>query len=134
MTGFKSQLEAFKRKTVSKLEMAVREIISLTYTQVVQGSPVDTGLFRGNWQTSIGSPIDFPIEMLDKTGAASIENMESILGALALGQTSYMTNNVPYAQGLEDGNSTQAPNGMVKLAVQNFPSYAMRISAKYGAI
>ncbi len=47
--------------------------------------------------------------------------------------TTYATiyNQQPYAQRVEDGWSTQAPNGMMKITVKEFPQIVDSIAAKY---
>jgi hypothetical protein len=37
------------------------------------------------------------------------------------GHTIYIVNNLPYANALENGHSKQAPSGMVKVTLQEFP-------------
>jgi len=39
----------------------------------------------------------------------------------------YLTNNLPYAQRLEEGYSQQAPAGMVALTIQEFQAIANEI-------
>ena len=44
----------------------------------------------------------------------------AVLDQWTPGQTINLTNSMPYAKKLEDGSSTQAPSGVVRLAVQAY--------------
>lgn len=87
-------------------------------SRIIKESPVDTGRFRGNWQASIGSPLRNKLNTTDPSGAGSINKMGNVVQSLDMGQTFYMTNNLPYATRLEFGYSKQAPTGMLRVNVQ----------------
>ena len=105
--------------------------------RIVLRTPVDTGRARGNWQVSIGSPIETVVETMDPSGQQVIEDGTRIIadwsmsspsivsGVLTAVQkdlgafpTVWISNNVPYILWLEDGSSKQAPAGMVGLTIQ----------------
>ena len=100
-------------------EKQVRGTLFGLSSRIIKESPVDTGRFRGNWQASIGSPVLSTTSRLDRTGAGSINDAAVTLQGLKLGQTFYLTNNLPYARRLEYGShSKQAPNGFLRINVQ----------------
>jgi len=100
-------------------EKQVRGTLFGLSSRIIKESPVDTGRFRGNWQASIGSPVLSTTSRLDSTGAGSINDAAVTLQGLKLGQTFYLTNNLPYARRLEYGShSKQAPNGFLRINVQ----------------
>lgn len=74
------------------------------------------GTFRGNWQVTIGSPAQAPLEITDKNGAKTIAAAKAATKD-APGNIWYITNNMPYAQRLEFGWSTQAPGGFVRVSL-----------------
>lgn len=125
-------LQAFKAKTESKMEQAVRAIILQAFGECIRRSPVDTGRFKGNWQTSTAIPAGV-LEVMDPSGGRAIGDLRAALGAFEVGQTMYLANNLPYAERLEDGWSKQAPAGMVKLTVQRWQPIANRVIAQIGA-
>jgi len=90
---------------------------------VVRMSPVDTGRFRNAWVTSVSSPDNSQPEQIGGGAGAppSGEQMAQALGAMtalpAFG-VSFVQNNLPYAQRLEDGWSSQAPAGMVRATLE----------------
>lgn len=85
---------------------------------VVPATPVDTGRARGNWQTSIGSPLLGETGRLDKTGGVTINAGRAALSGRKAEQTIYITNNVPYIGRLNDGYSAQAPANFVERAIK----------------
>ncbi len=100
-------------------EKQVRGTLFGLSSRIIKESPVDTGRFRGNWQASIGSPVLSTTSRLDSTGAGSINDAAVTLQGLKLGQTFYLTNNLPYARRLEYGShSKQAPNGFLRINLQ----------------
>ena len=80
-------------------------------------TPVDTGRARGNWQAAVGAPVDVEIDRLDPSGGETIAAASRALIGLGAFKTIFITNNVPYIQALENGNSKQAPAGMVAIAL-----------------
>jgi hypothetical protein len=109
--------------------------------RVVLKTPVDEGRARGNWTISINAPVVAHRE--DFSGDPIVQGVQT-LGNLGIWQTVYIGNAVPYIHVLEyglfvppnpgpskdprqgrfgrilvqDGFSTQAPEGMARLSVQ----------------
>lgn len=112
VSGFVERASEALNKTATQVEIEVM-------TLVIIRSPVDSGRFRGNWQTSVGSAVTGEI---DRLGAQpSIEEMQSVVRALKGGRVSFLSNNLPYASRLElDGWSDQAPHGMVRRTVSEY--------------
>ncbi len=81
------------------------------------------GHFRANWQLNINAiPIN-EVDGIDKSGTRTISKAVSNIPAKAAGNVYYIANNLPYAQRLEEGWSTQAPFGMVGLTILEFQNY-----------
>lgn len=118
--GFADQVSAFTRKTEAKIETAIRKIALDVFAEVIMMSPVDTGRFRGNWQVAIGSTPSGTLEIDDRAGTATLSKAQAEALQLKAGQTIFLVNNLPYAQSLEYGSSTQAPGGMIRLTVQRW--------------
>lgn len=81
------------------------------------------GRFRGNWQVTLNGAAAGELDRIDPSGAQTLaEGIATISGATS-GATVYMVNNLPYAQRLEfDAWSSQAPAGMVRITVAEFPA------------
>ncbi|MDG4650113.1 HK97 gp10 family phage protein [Roseibacterium sp. SDUM158017] len=125
MTGqFSGQVRRWSEKTQRKMDMAVRKITLDVFSNVILLSPVDTGRFRGNWQPAVGRAVSGTIEAVDPSGATVTAKVQSSIQGVKAGDVIYMVNNLPYAERLENGWSSQAPSGMVALTVQRFQPIA----------
>jgi hypothetical protein len=97
------------------------------------------GRFRGNWQYGFGSAPTGDLPDIDPSGdteSSALSNVscgrirEGIKGHKISG-IHYIANNLPYAQALEDGHSTQAPAplGIVMRTMIEFPGIVKRAQA-----
>lgn len=128
--SFTGDLERFSAETLAKLELATKKIALDVFANVINMSPVDTGRFKGNWQTAVGAPVSGTIEALDPSGAVVTAKVAGVVETLEVGDVIYMVNNLPYAERLEEGYSGQAPSGMVRLTVQRFQPIANKVIAE----
>jgi hypothetical protein len=109
VASFNSDLKKFARTVNLDIETVVRKVAFDIYKGVTQKTPVDTGRAKANWNMGYGN-INYTVT----------EN--TIFTALpppngAGKKPIYITNNLPYINALENGSSTQAPNGMVSLTM-----------------
>lgn len=116
---FNAALDEFARTIApSELVKLQRRIVIEALRRIVLKTPVDTGRARGNWRVDIGTIDPVTTEMTDKQGAAVIREGIQKLRAIGFGQTVFISNSLDYIVFLEDGSSQQAPNGMVRLTLQ----------------
>lgn len=127
MGAFSDDLAKFEAKTSEKLDLAVRKIALELFSRVILKTPVDTGRARANWQVAIGALPNGTLQLEDKTGQATISAATARTAGVEAGDVIYLSNNLPYAERLEDGYSLQAPAGMVSLSVQEFQAIANEI-------
>ena len=118
--NFRGQLEAFAKKVTLSTTRAYTRIVELMAWQIIEGTPVDTGLARGNWQTGVNAAKAGPIDRLDPMGGAASEEVSMEMNGVKLGDQVWFTNDLRYIASLEYGHSKQAPYGMVRLAVLKF--------------
>ena len=85
------------------------------------------GRFRGNWQLGLNAKPSGEVDNIDANGSSTlVAGMANIPTTNAAGNIYYITNNLPYAQRLENGWSTQAPAGIVSLTVAEFDGIVLR--------
>lgn len=85
---------------------------------LVAGGEYVGGRFRGNWQVSFDVAKTGTLERIDPTGQASLGDGTTVIqGFTTQVGTIWMMNNLPYAQPLEYGHSSQSPAGMVRISV-----------------
>lgn len=146
--SFSLKLDEFVKKAKTNADIVVRKVVIDLSTRVVERSPVGNrelwadnkdrmskglplqpkgyigGRFRANWQYGNYSGAGIPMSDLpdiDASGQASIDRITSAVPSTgAAGMVHIVKNNLPYAKRLEEGWSTQAPEGMVGVTVLEF--------------
>ena len=115
MSQFKADFAKVLKRAGDKADLVVRKSALNLLAQMVATSPVDTGRFKSNWQTGVGS-------LNADTGSTtdSVGRFDSVIGGWTAGQSIWLTNSLPYAYRLEYGWSKQAPGGMVRIALADF--------------
>lgn len=105
-------------KNVTELVVQVQQKIGMDLLAgIVLMTPVDTGRAAGNWQVTLNAAASGVTDDLDPSRTSTIsKGSEVIMGAPAFTGI-YITNNLPYILRLEEGSSTQAPQGMVQTTV-----------------
>lgn len=90
-------------------------------TGVIERSPVDSGAFRGNHRVSVGSPDNgYSLDETDRTGGQALSRGSNVIGQIQQPLTLiYIQNNLPYAGVLENGSSSQAPQGVYAVTFNN---------------
>ena len=131
---FESELNKWATRLVPSIGKKIHGAVTeATYLGIVQKTPVLTARARGNWIPTLGSPslewgdhLNAGVSMtgVPPTGAerGAAKAIKSQLEVLALGSTiSYITNNLEYIEGLEDGTISMktAPNAMVQGTIIN---------------
>lgn len=113
---------AFAVKASEKdLAKVIKESVKELLIDIIDATPVDTGLLKGNWQTSLNAPISDKLEDTSSSGSTPKQLSARALGQYKLGQTIYFVNNLDYANVIEFGqHSQQAPYGMVRVNIARF--------------
>ncbi len=76
------------------------------------------GRARANWIPTLETPATAEVDRKDKAGASTMALLNPITAEFRLGQTIWLSSNIPYIQRLNDGHSTQAPAGFVEMAIE----------------
>ena len=124
--NFEAQLDAFIAKTTEKAEKVIRLAILNMYGEIIETSPVDSGLFRANHQLGLGS-VPAGTLIADKPEgkyprgllynyAAENAQQRTKLDNYKLSTVAYICNNLSYSIPLEYGHSTLAPTGVYRKA------------------
>ena len=143
MANFTIDLNKWIAKAKENTETLVRETVIGLGERIVERTPVGNpslwesppppgyvgGRARANWQYGFNSPPQGALDDIDKSGVVSLGRIsKGAKGSPAAG-IHYIANNLPYAQALENGHSTQAPSGMVRLAVVDMQGIVAEIVA-----
>lgn len=130
MTDFKRQVDA---RVNPKIDALMRGVVLEHLAQIVDRTPVDTGRARANWHASVRAPdtstdpeaTNADVPNVTRTNMKRLGRWDAHRGI-----PGYVANGLPYVGALENGHSTQAPNGMVRLAIRNLSPTVRRIAAK----
>lgn len=85
------------------------------HAQLVHQTPFDKGIARSNWFPSVSSPSTKSDVNLKDPLVSRNMIPKKILNSVSL----FLTNNLPYINRLENGHSSQKPNGFIKQALKN---------------
>lgn len=123
--SFESDWAKIMETVDRKISQGVRATMFEVSTAIIKGTPVDTGRAKANWFVSINSPHTGTTDDTDdsKRGSMAPGKMHEVNVATgnAIGQTLYLTNNLPYIYRLEfDGWSDQARAGWIRQSLQEF--------------
>lgn len=130
ISSFVLGVQRWTRKAKTRLDTVTQEINMEILARIVMRSPVDTGLFRGNWQVGIGRKPRGVLTHLDRDGAETIARLSGTIQTVRAGQKLFFTNNLPYALALEYGHSKQAPAGMVRVTIAEFHAITTQSGVK----
>ena len=118
--SFASDLNQFIKTAKVKGTLTLRTVGFDALAGVLLRSPVDTGRFRGSWRVGINAT-DLSSLGPQKRGGNALrasEGEQKKISTAVLGDTVFISNNVPYAKKLEEGSSRQAPQGILGTTVQ----------------
>lgn len=114
-------------------KMAVNAMI-LAAQRVVNASPVGNsdlwkvprkgyvgGRYRANWMFGVGSINTSTVDAPDASGAVSMARVRAGASGMRMGPVAFVSNSLPYAYRIEYGWSTQAPNGVVRAVIADWP-------------
>lgn len=128
MANWSIPLHELADTAINDLETTVRKGVFAVMTDIIKASPVDTGMFRSNWQLGVMGKPNSVIEEV-RSESDVLDGIKPVLTE-PLGTTWHFVNNLPYANRLEFGYSDQAPTGMVRNAVKNFENYLKKSAPK----
>lgn len=117
---FGSDLKKFSNTVGVSLDKVVKKVSFELHKKVIVKTPVDTGRARSSWNINAGrvDPSVQPEGRRGRSGATGIALRKQTNFDLPSPYSRvYITNNLPYITVLEDGSSTQAPRGMVRISI-----------------
>lgn len=112
------------------LESIVKGAAKVALQAAVKATPEDTSLARSNWTVKVNQsrPASVPTKELDPGGERSIQEGLAVIDNTERqpGQVYWISNSAHHITALERGHSTQAPNGMTKIAKLRAENYVRR--------
>ena len=130
---FNAGLDDFADNEVPEfVEMAVRRVAFAIDRALVMSTPVGNpdlwkrpapkgyvgGRARANWIPTLNVPATAESGKKDQQGSATIALLSPVAQRFRLGDTIWLSSNIPYIVRLNEGHSTQAPSGFVEMAIE----------------
>ena len=126
------QIHEFNIKAMAKSEAKIKKAFIGLSTDIIMDTPVLSGRLRNNWMVSVNKGSN---ETTERTGNESIGRVNAV--KFKLGDTLYLTNNLPYAEKIEfglypspsntgktvGGYSVKSPQGMCRKNVIKWEKY-----------
>jgi hypothetical protein len=135
--SFTADLSGWCRKTAPQYaDGVVRKTVIEIGSRAVLRSPVGDssywqqpapdgyvgGRFRGNWQHGFGSAPTGNLDAIDPSGGTTLNRITSATISSQAAGITWLVNNLPYSERIENGWSRQAPQGIVNRIELEFPS------------
>jgi len=124
--SFLLDIQKFTKNAEVNMTTVARKVCLDLSKGVIVKTPIDTGRAKGNWQAAIGEYPTQELNVEDKQGTQTINKATMQANKLQRGDTFYLVNNLPYIAPLEVGWSQQAPQGMVRLTLREYPQIVER--------
>ena len=126
------QIHEFNIKAMAKSEAKIKKAFIGLSTDIIMDTPVLSGRLRNNWMVSVNKGSN---ETTERTGNESIGRVNAV--KFKLGDTLYLTNNLPYAERIEfglypipsktgktvNGFSAKSPQGMCRKNIIKWSKY-----------
>lgn len=123
---FGGDLLNFADKVNLRANQTVRKVAFDLTRDLVQATPVDTGLARSNYFLG-NDRVDSTDPTASTNGAPSLGRAAQFAATVVAGGVFYITNNLPYVLALEFGSSQQAPLGFARSIVADWQGRVDRI-------
>jgi len=117
---FSVVLEEVSAFCEDNIEDVINKTILDLYASIVEKTPVKTGRAKGNWSVRLEYAED--VRNIDNVGdmqAAVNTEIRNFTWSIE-DSAVYIFNNLPYIEALENGHSKQAPQGMVRVSLEEF--------------
>lgn len=118
--GLGSDLRKIAKKNKQTIQQVYRGVMFDLSNQMITMSPKDTGAFQANWLAALNSG-DYTFDKAKTNVSEADGRLTATLGGLTTSTNFYFTNSLPYAAELENGHSEQAPSGVVRVTINDFP-------------
>jgi hypothetical protein len=117
--GVVKSLAAAKRKAIADAERVVRSTATDILNGVVDGTPEDTSVTIGDWQTAINTTPSDKLDSPDPGGSAAKARGQATILTAKIGDKINIVNNQEHVEGLNAGNAVSKPAGWIEAAIDN---------------
>jgi len=119
--SWSKSLSGFADEAEKALTERQKDIALYFLQQVIVGSPVDEGTYRGNHRVTVdGITLDYDMSLKDAGGQMTLMSGMQQIGTVSQPFGSItIQNNLPYGERIENGWSMQAASGVYSVALNS---------------
>ena len=125
---YRAAFKQHKANTQKTLRLITSDVAIEIAESLVIKTPIDTSRAEANWVAALNMvPQEFDEAKRNSGGnRINLDKAKALAKRMKLGDVFVMANSTPYIFLLNDGSSTQAPNGMTPLTIAAFPRMVER--------
>ena len=94
---FRAGIKRFRKMAEQRRKDRVKAVALRVFSGAVQGTRVDTGRLKGNWQIGEGRPPEGELDRQDPTGRATLAEGQRKIMAVSGDDIIWLHNGLPYA-------------------------------------
>ncbi len=128
--SFSTQIGLFVKQGKKAPKKTRDQVMLKLFKAVIMDTPVDTGRLRGNWQTQHFSPNLSTKSRPSKAGSSALSRARKAIKFAPMRNDIFFTNNLPYAEAIENGWFARAPQVMVGKNVLRFKQLMTQEAAR----
>ncbi|MFG1420000.1 HK97 gp10 family phage protein [Xanthobacter sp. V0B-10] len=128
LDDFAKRIDRVAVRVEGNVERAVKDCAGAVARSVISNKPADTGRARSNWTADMDQALAkvLPAHIPGEKGSTADANAEIAINQaieaidrfdIDANRSVHISNSLPYIGALNDGHSTQAPAGFVRIAV-----------------
>lgn len=121
---FNASFDKFEAAITTMTEDLVRQVALALHRGILEKTPVKSGFARDNWQITFGAPASETRPIGDYSSDIAL-----LTGPLDMKAKIFISNCCVYITSLEYGHSGQAPQGMVRVTIEEVKDAVGRIQA-----
>ena len=118
--SFSTQIGLFVKQGKKAPKKTRDQVMLKLFKAVIMDTPVKDGRLRGNWQTQHFSPNLSTKSRPSKAGSSALSRARKALKFAPMRNDIYFTNNLPYAEAIENGHGGRPAGVMVQKNVLRF--------------
>jgi hypothetical protein len=88
--SFNKQIDEFIKQTTEQVDLTLQDIVIEIGRNVISLSPVKTGRFKGNWQMSVNTPVNFSLNTYDSSGESTLAGIVNDSKTFTAGEVAYI--------------------------------------------
>lgn len=116
-SNYKEVFKKVKAETPKKIDKVLQDTAVEVIGKMIDRTPVDTGAAKYHWFIRLVASERFDKARVDPSGTLPKGRAKRDVKLFRAGKLVWLVNSAPYMKYLENGSSTQAPQGVVAITM-----------------